>query len=287
MEQGKILFIYFIPLQAVGIEPGDGDLRPKEIEGGEERRVGIVALDPGVNGMVVLTAGDEKGFFILPPNRYAELGERLDGQIDVGAAFDRRNELDGAALRHQREDEKEPGDKLAADVAFDLVAAAFQPAADGDALRGGLKKESLLFADFLVDAHGSGKKGRAAGEGDPAAAQKAEGNEKAQRTTAFAAVQNRSFRNILQVGPADGYLVTLRFAVRADGGKAVESGFHILGGGDTLNDAFPFGKGAANEQPVRHAFGRGRLHDAPAGSRLYFSNHFSWLLSMSRSMASR
>ena len=194
LEQGKILFIYFIPLQAVGIEPGDGDLRPKEIEGGEERRVGIVALDPGVNGMVVLTAGDEKGFFILPPNRYAELGERLDGQIDVGAAFDRRNELDGAALRHQREDEKEPGNKLAADVAFDLEAAAFQPAADGDALRGGLKKESLLFADLLVDAHGAGKKGRAAGEGDPAAAQKAEGDEKAQRAAAFAAVQNRLFR---------------------------------------------------------------------------------------------
>ena len=75
------------------------------IERLQESRVGVVSLNMDGDVFLALAAAHANGGVFFPACLHSETRKRLDGHIDVGAAFHRRQQLNGAVAIKKRQGE--------------------------------------------------------------------------------------------------------------------------------------------------------------------------------------
>ena len=133
--------------------------------------------------------------------------------------------------------------------------------------------QSLLLADGLVYVQRPGQQLFGAGKGDFLTAHETERDKEAQGAAAFVAVKTGFGENCSDIRSGDFCRASVFLISGADGGKAVEGRFDVVGIRDPVNDACPLCKSAADQQAVRHAFGRRRFNHAVQTGRLYTDFH--------------
>ena len=143
--------------------------------------------------LVTLVAGNVQCCIIFPVHANAKKRKRLDGHVDVRAAFHGRHHVDGAVDTKQRQREQQAADELTANVAGYGECTGMQGSLYVYSLFILGKKKTLLLADGAINVHRPAHECRASRKGERLARKQAQGHEEAQRASAFAAGQHIVF----------------------------------------------------------------------------------------------
>ena len=111
----------------------------------------------------------------------------IQGDVDIGAALHRRQDLQDAWAVQQGKGKEQPGDELTADIAAQRVSARRESAADSQALTAFLQGDIFLRKEGFIDADTPLHQTAGAGKDGPGALDQSKREEKTERASALPA----------------------------------------------------------------------------------------------------
>ena len=215
-EHFKIAPIHAVTLNAVLAKSPNDNLTAKQSERIQKGRIGIIPLHLGFGRTVALSAANEEGMLILPDHLYAKGTKCINGQIDIGPAFNGGRNTNRAIPLHHWECEKQTADKLAADIAYYGIFARSQRALHKDTLSILKIDQALLLAEHTVNVHRTLHQALAPAEHDVPSGKQRDGDHKAKRASALIAGKNPLGRGASHIPSEDGNRIPVPLAFRAE-----------------------------------------------------------------------
>ena len=264
------------PVALTGVFPQacDRDAAAHRAQHRRKSRLRGVAFHRGTACRIALVSGDEKGVS-FPPDVHAEIGHGPQGQGHVTLAFKGRGHVQHAVPLQQRQRQQKTADELAGNTAIHLIFSRLQRAAQSQAVPALVKRQILSGEQPGVHVLRALHQPPVAQKAYRTAAARKQRNEKPQGAAALAAVHRGLGQSQLPAAARDPGAAVFQLHPGAQRPQGPGRGLHVLRGVHPVNDALPFGKAGADQQPVGHAFGRGRSQNAGHFARLNNGFHLT------------